>query len=159
MLYLLIFVLLVLADQVSKAVVFAVCEHSAVKVIDGLFSITCTYNKGAAFSMLANEEWSQIFFIAVTVIAAAVALVYVIFSNADSKWLNTSITVILAGAIGNFIDRLAIHKVRDFLFIEFFANCNVADVAVTVGAIMLFIYLLFLSPDALFKKKNRNENA
>ena len=158
MIYLLIFIILVLADQISKAVVFALFERTSVTVIDGLFSITCTYNKGAAFSMFAGEEWAQIFFIGVTVIAAVIALCYLIFSAGESKWLKASITTILAGAAGNLIDRLAMQKVRDFLFVEFFANCNVADVAVTVGAIMLFIYLLFLSPDALFKQK-KNENA
>ena len=154
MLYVLIFLALVLADQLTKAYVDAtIAVGQRITVWDGVFSIANSHNSGAAFSMLAGDDWAQAFFIVVTIAAIALALGYVVFSKADSKWLLTSITLILAGAIGNFIDRLAFKSVRDFLWIEFFANCNVADVAITVGAIMLFIYLLFLSEDALFMKR------
>ena len=83
-----------------------------------------------------------------------------------SKWLNVTIAIIIAGALGNFIDRLALKGVRDFIYVTFFANFNVADIAITVGAIMLVVYVLFLDKDALFKIKkkdgageNKDENA
>lgn len=166
MVYLIVFIAVVLLDQFSKAVVDSTfAQHEGISVIKGIFSITNTRNSGAAFSMFSDTTWSQVFFIAITVIAVVAALIYLIFGKSSSKWLNTTVTLIAAGAIGNFIDRLAFGNVRDFLYIEFFANCNVADVAITVGAIMLVAYLLFISEDALFKDKkkeqavNNDENA
>ena len=161
MLYLLIFVIVVLLDQFTKALVDgAYAQGDGVTIIKGIFSITNSHNKGAAFSGGADIPWAQTFFIVITVVALVLALTYLIFGKSSSKWLNTTITLIAAGAIGNFIDRITFKEVRDFLDIEFFANCNVADVAITVGAIMLIVYLLFISDDALFKakpKKNEDE--
>ncbi len=154
MLYILLFFGIVILDQLTKALVdgaFAVGE--GVSIIDGIFSITNARNPGAAFSMLGDETWAQVFFIIMTVIALGVALVYLVLNKKDSVWLNCSIVTIMAGAVGNFIDRITFQEVRDFLYIEFFANCNVADVAITVGAGMFIIYLLFLDNEALFKKK------
>ena len=157
MVYLIIFFLILTTDQLSKLLVDAYVGDGKITVWEHVFSIVNTRNSGAAFSMLGKEDWAQIFFIAITVVAVVFALVYLIFSKKTSKWLNVTITLILAGAIGNFIDRLAFKEVRDFLFIEFFANCNVADVAITVGAIMLFVYFLFVSDDPLFGSKKKKE--
>ena len=164
MVYLLIFVAVVFLDQLTKVMVDAtMARGEGITIIKGIFSITNTRNSGAAFSMFSNTTWSQVFFITITVVAVVAALIYLIFGKSSSKWLNTTVTLIAAGAIGNFIDRLAFGNVRDFLNIEFFANCNVADVAITVGAIMLIVYLLFIAEDALFKKKKEagknDENA
>ncbi|MBP5177374.1 MAG: signal peptidase II [Clostridia bacterium] len=160
MLYILVFLFVVAADQLSKAFVDAsLSRGDGISVIKGVFSITNTRTSGAAFSMLSDSDWSQVFFIAITVVAIALALLYMIFGKANSKWLNTTVALIAGGAIGNFIDRLAFREVRDFLFIEFFANCNVADVAITVGAIMLIVYLLFIADDALFKRKKTPDQA
>ncbi len=159
MLYILLFFGIVILDQLTKALVdgaFAVGE--GVSIIDGIFSITNARNPGAAFSMLENETWSQVFFIVMTVIALGVALGYLVINKKDSIWLNCSIVTIMGGAVGNFIDRIVFQEVRDFLYIEFFANCNVADVAITVGACMFIIYLLFLDNEALFKKKQNGKD-
>ena len=148
---------MVALDQLSKAYVDGtLVKGEKITVIERVFSITNSRNSGAAFSMLDNETWSQVFFIVITVVALSAALIYIVFSKQSSKWLNVTVALIASGAIGNFIDRLAFGEVRDFLFIEFFANCNVADVAITVGAIMLVVYLLFISDDALFKKKKKD---
>lgn len=161
MLYILLFFGIVILDQLSKALVdgaFAVGD--GVSVIKGVFSITNARNTGAAFSMFHNETWAQVFFITLTVVAVGIAIGYLVINKKNSIWLNCSIVTIIGGAIGNLIDRIALHYVRDFLFIEFFANCNVADVAINVGAIMFIIYLLFLDDEALFKSiKKKNEKA
>ena len=158
MLYILLFFGIVVLDQVSKALVdgaFAIGD--GISVIDGVFSITNARNSGAAFSMFENQTWSQIFFIVMTIIAVLFATGYLVVNKKKSIWLNCSIVTILGGAIGNFIDRVVFQEVRDFLFIEFFANCNIADVAITVGAAMFIIYLLFLDEEALFRKKKDEE--
>ena len=109
--------------------------------------------------MFGDKPWAQTFFIVLTVVALLGLAVYMIFKKDNSRWLNVSLALIASGAIGNFIDRLALKEVRDFLFVHFFANFNVADIAITVGGIMLVFYFLFLDKDAIFKKKeNPNGN-
>ena len=137
-----------------------------VQIIKDILYISSTRNTGAAFSMLGNAPWAQTFFLILTVVAVSGATVYLVINKRGSMWLNVTIAIIIAGALGNFIDRLALKGVRDFIYVTFFANFNVADIAITVGAIMLVIYVLFLDKDALFKIKkkdgageNKDENA
>ena len=141
---------LIAADQITKALTDGVM---GVEIVKDLLYISSTKNTGAAFSMLGNVEWAQTFFLILTVIAVGAGLAYLVLNKKKSKWLNVSVSFIIGGAIGNFIDRLAFRYVRDFIFVTFFANFNVADIAITVGAIMLVVYLLFIDKDAVFKSK------
>lgn len=157
MIYAIIFFASILLDQITKAIVDM--NDYNITVIKGIFSIDNIRNDGAAFSMFGDKPWAQTFFIVLTVVALLGLAVYMIFKKDDSRWLNVSLALIASGAIGNFIDRLALKEVRDFLFVHFFANFNVADIAITVGGIMLVFYFLFLDKDAIFKKKeNPNGN-
>ncbi|MBR7135759.1 MAG: signal peptidase II [Clostridia bacterium] len=157
MIYAIIFFASILLDQITKAIVDM--NDYNITVIKGIFSIDNIRNDGAAFSMFGDKPWAQTFFIVLTVVALLGLAVYVIFKKDNSRWLNVSLALIASGAIGNFIDRLAFKEVRDFLFVHFFANFNVADIAITVGGIMLVFYFLFLDKDAIFKKKeNPNGN-
>ncbi len=151
MIYAIIFFASILLDQITKAIVDM--NDYNITVIKGIFSIDNIRNDGAAFSMFGDKPWAQTFFIVLTVVALLGLAVYVIFKKDNSRWLNVSLALIASGAIGNFIDRLAFKEVRDFLFVHFFANFNVADIAITVGGIMLVFYFLFLDKDAIFKKK------
>ena len=63
--------------------------------------------------------------------------------------------MIMGGAVGNFIDRLALKSVRDFIYPHFFANFNVADAFICVGAFLLVLYYLFFDEDAIFKRKSK----
>ena len=82
-----------------------------------------------------------------------------VVAKMDSKWLKSSIALLFSGTIGNFIDRLAFASVRDFINVEFFANFNVADICLCVGAAMLVFFVLFLDEDPVFnlKKKDKTE--
>lgn len=151
MIYAIIFFASILLDQITKAIVDM--NDYNITVIKGIFSIDNIRNDGAAFSMFGDKPWAQTFFIVLTVVALLGLAVYMIFKKDNSRWLNVSLALIASGAIGNFIDRLAFKEVRDFLFVHFFANFNVADIAITVGGIMLVFYFLFLDKDAIFKKK------
>ncbi len=151
MLYAIVFVFIVLVDQISKAYVDA--NNIKQVIVDDIFSIWNARNSGAAFSMFSSEAWAQTFFIVLTVIAITFGTLYLILNKKKSKWLNLSIAFILGGAVGNFIDRLVFAEVRDFLFVHFFANCNVADIFISVGGVMLVIYFLFFDEDALFSRK------
>lgn len=154
MLYAIVFFAVVIVDQLTKALIEMNNVH--VTVIKDVFSIDITRNPGAAFSMLGDKPWGQTFFIVLTVIALIAVVVFFILEKKNSKWLNLSITFLASGAVGNFIDRLAFKEVRDFIYVQVFANFNVADIAVTVGGIMFVVYFLFIDKEAIFKG-NKND--
>ncbi len=98
-------------------------------------------NTGMAFSMLSGARWV---FIILTVAVCVFGLWYLFSNRVSSLWAYWSAGVIIAGGIGNLIDRIALSYVIDFiepLFINF-AVFNIADSAVTLGACSLVAYLL-----------------
>ena len=121
----------------------------SVDVIPGFFSLKYVENKGAAFGMLSNARWIFIVFTIVIIIA----LFYIIIKkNIHSKLFYISAVLIIGGGIGNLIDRIFYGYVVDYLSISFFPPvCNFADYCITVGAVLMVIYLLFFS-DFLNKK-------
>ena len=89
----------------------------------------------------------------------AILVLYFIFKKDNSKWLNISLALVASGALGNFIDRLAFKAVRDFIGMNFyFVSFNVADIAISVGGVMIVFYFLFLDKDAIFKKKEKPDD-
>ena len=110
-------------------------------VIKGVFSLAHVQNDGAAWSILSGR---QPFLIGITVVAL-VALLWLAFHYRTNVLLLTGLSFMLAGAIGNFIDRLRQGYVVDMFQLDFinFPVANVADIAMTVGVAVLFIYLLF----------------
>ncbi len=156
MIYAIIFFAVVILDQLTKAIVVT-NSYERIQIIGNLFSIEkVTMNTGAALSMFADKPWAQAFFIVLTVITMAVLVLFFIYKKDNSKWLNISLTLVAAGAIGNFIDRIAFQGVRDFIGMDLYFvsySCNVADIAITIGGVMLVFYLLFLDKEAIFKKK------
>ncbi|MBR4420714.1 MAG: signal peptidase II [Clostridia bacterium] len=147
--YIILFILTLALDQISKIV----CDSlkTDITVIEGIFSIEIAYNRGASFSFLANKEWAQTFFIILTIVVLTAGIIFVLWKKPKGKWLNTSIALMFSGTIGNFIDRLAFGYVRDFINVHFFANFNIADSCLCVGAFMLIFYVLFLDNDPIFK--------
>ena len=147
--YIILFILTLALDQISKII----CDSlkTDITVIEGIFSIEIAYNKGASFSFLANKEWAQTFFIILTIVVLTAGIIFVLWKKPKGKWLNTSIALMFSGTIGNFIDRLAFGYVRDFINVHFFANFNIADSCLCVGAFMLIFYVLFLDKDPVFK--------
>lgn len=148
-------------DQITKY--FADKDRVNVAVIDGFFYLSYSTNSGAGFSFLADKEWGQLLFKIITPIALVAFIAFYVFAVKKSyKWLAYSLTVIIAGTIGNYIDRLINSKVVDFLSFHFgdyiFPTFNVADICLTVGVIMLIIHFLFLDNSAVFKKKCKSES-
>lgn len=153
MIYAILFFGIILLDQITKAVVEANKVH--VTVIEDIFSISITRNEGAAFSMLHNQDWAQTFFIIITVLILIGFCIYLIFTKKQSKFFMVSSIMVMGGAVGNFIDRVALKSVRDFIDVHFFANFNVADVFICVGAFLLALYFLFIDEDAIFAKRKQ----
>ncbi|MBQ2909053.1 MAG: signal peptidase II [Clostridia bacterium] len=158
MIYAIIFFAALILDQVSKAIVDS-ASYERITIIKNVLSIEqVSMNPGAALSMLADKGWAQAFFICLTVLTMAILVLYFIFKKDNSKWLNISLALIASGALGNFIDRLAFKAVRDFIGMNFYFvsfSCNVADIAISVGGVMIVFYFLFLDKDAIFKKKEK----
>jgi signal peptidase II len=134
--------LLLTADILSKAWVAANMTLYESRSFIPLIRLFYTTNDGAAWSLFRGGRW---FFVAVTVIAAAV-FVAVLIRGAVRHWTGVwGLIFILAGALGNGIDRLLHGYVVDmyeFTFIRF-PIFNTADVWITLGAVGLFTYMLF----------------
>ena len=117
-------------------------------LIDGFFNIVHVRNPGAAFGFLAGAPplFRYIFFIAVTVAAILLILHYLRVSRIEEPSLVSALALILAGAVGNLIDRVRFGEVVDFLDVYIGAHhwpaFNVADSAITVGAAVLIVILL-----------------
>lgn len=148
MLNILIFVLLVAVDQITKF--FAVDrlkERVSVSIIEDFFSLTYVENRGAAFGMLQGGKW---IFLAIT----AVVLVFIIIYYAKHKrtkenlWLRIALTMVAAGAVGNAADRLIRGFVVDFFDFNIFGYdfpvFNFADILVVVGTILLAGGIIFM---------------
>ncbi len=167
-----LFLILILADQASKAVAFALLDSldKNVTVIPGFLGFDTIRNDGAAYGLFKNWDFAPYFLIIVTCIALIVMLIAVVKLQKHKRFLRSSLVIIMAGAVGNLIDRIVEFSVRDFIdvsvgnigFLNF--NCNVADIAVTVGAVMLVLALLFIDRDSLVRsllhsKKEKEEVA
>lgn len=111
--------------------------------IPGFASFTYVQNTGAAFSLFANATWALT--LASIVLVAALFVVLYKTRKVHSVLLKMSLIFIIGGAIGNMIDRIFLGFVRDMIEFTFvnFAVFNVADSFVSIGAVLLGVYLLF----------------
>lgn len=148
-LFLAITFLVILLDQMTKAWILATLRlHEGFAVIGGLFNIIHVRNPGAAFGFLAGAPplFRYIFFIAVTVAAILLIFHYLRVSRIQESYLILALALILAGAVGNLIDRVRFGEVVDFLDVFYGSHhwpaFNVADSAITVGAAILIVVLL-----------------
>lgn len=137
---LLVFVL----DQASKLYFEdALRLYQQIEIVPGLFSWTLAYNTGAAFSFLAGESgWQRWLFALIAVAVSAVLVVWLRRLQSAETWLAVALALVLGGAVGNLFDRVAYGHVIDFILVHwqdrwFFPAFNLADSAITVGAIML----------------------
>lgn len=167
MVYALVCLALIVADQLSKALAFALYDGGmeATYWLGRIFGINNVYNDGISFSWKIpgdeTGEATQIVVIIVTCIAAAVILFFLCRLPKERRFLRWALVFILAGAVGNLIDRIAIGSVRDFIYMDFglvpaFSN-NVADLEITVGAILFIVALLFVDPEAVFRPSKKEE--
>lgn len=141
--YLFLSALLVAVDQWYKYwIVSNLALHQTKEIIPGWFSITHIRNTGAAWSVF---EGQMAFFFVITV--AAVAIIgYLLYKNyRENHVYSIGLSLILAGAIGNFIDRMRLGYVVDMFQLDFikFPIFNIADVLLFCGVFCVFVYLLF----------------
>lgn len=141
-------------DQLIKYFVFNFLKPvGSVDVIPGLFSLDYVENKGAAFGMMANMRWV---FIVFTIVVIAIILYVVFKKKITNKLFIASAILLIGGGIGNLIDRIFLGFVIDYLSISFFPPvCNFADYCITIGTVLLLVYLLFFSD---YFKSNKKDN-
>ena len=132
---------LVLLDQISKYWISTRFGYGEARAVTGFFNLVLTHNQGAAFSFLASAGgWQRGFFIAIA-LAAIVVISVLLARHAGEKLFCLSLALILGGAIGNVIDRIAFGYVVDFL--DFYVAgwhwpaFNLADSAISVGAVLM----------------------
>lgn len=140
-------------DQVIKFFVNAnLKEVGSVSVIDNLLSFTYVENNGVAFGSFAGNRW--IFVVLTTALIAAI-LIYMFKKKPQSKLFYASVALIVGGGIGNFIDRVLYGYVIDYISLSFFPPvCNFADYCITVGTVLLMIYVLFFTSTGKKDLKN-----
>lgn len=137
--------LLVAADQFTKYLTVVKLKPAGrIPLIDGVFSLQYVENNGAAFGILQNQK---VVFVIMTLLIAAI-IGYVIYRMPDDRHYTPLLvicTLLLAGAAGNFTDRILHTYVIDFLYFEVinFPVFNVADCYVTISAVILFFLILF----------------
>lgn len=147
MLYFTIAALVVILDQVSKRIILNTVSHGeTLEVISSYLRIRLSYNPGAILGILSN---SRPVLLAMTFISIA-ALIYFAFRMRYAPVLKrASLGLILGGAFGNLVDRVATGKVIDFIDMGVgnyrWPTYNIADIAVTVGAVILIGGLIFNS--------------
>lgn len=121
-------------------------------VIPGFLSFTYVKNTGAAWSILEGQMW---FFFIITIVAV-IAILYLLYKHLQaSSWFTVGLSLTLAGAVGNFIDRMRQGFVVDTFQFDFinFPIFNIADMALVCGVICIFIYMILDEKD---KKDGRN---
>ncbi|MCF6094758.1 signal peptidase II [Microaerobacter geothermalis] len=142
--YYILALIVFLLDQLSKlAVVKWMTLYESIPIIDGFFYLTSSRNRGAAFGILQNQRW---LFIVITLIVIG-AIIYYLQHSYREKRISIALSLILGGAVGNFVDRLVTGEVVDFLDFRFFSYnypiFNLADSFIVIGA-GLFILDMFL---------------
>jgi signal peptidase II len=144
--WLLIAAVIVVLDQASKwAALKYLVRHAEVQVLPFL-NFTLAFNAGAAFGFLSDQPgWQHFLFVTIALVAIGV-ITYILRASVKHLWQAWSLTLILAGAVGNLIDRLRFGYVVDFIDVVFggwhFWTFNIADSAISIGAAMLVLEAL-----------------
>jgi len=134
--------LAIVLDQVTKIAAENLLTYAQPVYILPVLDFTLLYNPGAAFSFLADQQgWQRWFFTLVSAGVSVMLFVWLKRLPRGSVWLPVALTLILGGAIGNLIDRIAYGHVVDFISVHwgnsYFPAFNIADSAITLGAIMM----------------------
>ena len=133
----------ILLDQLTKTLISGSFELNGSRTITSFFNLVRAHNTGAAFSFLAGAAgWQRWFFIGLGA-AAALFIVWLLKRHGGQRLFGWALALILGGAVGNVIDRVLHGHVVDFLQFHwgsaYFPSFNVADSAITIGAVLLIL--------------------
>ena len=135
--------IVILADQFSKTLILGHFNLHDSRTITSFFNLVRVHNSGAAFSFLAGASgWQRWFFVSLGA-AASLFIVWMLRNHAGQRLFGWALSLILGGAIGNVVDRLLHGYVVDFIQVHaggwYFPSFNIADSAITVGAVLLIL--------------------
>lgn len=141
--------LIIAIDQLTKYLVVQNLVYGQPYRVTSYFNLWLNYNPGAAFSFLGGAGGWQVFLFSGLSIIVSLVLVLWLGRTPRRDWLMAlALSLILGGALGNLIDRVRFKYVVDFFDFHIgtwhFATFNVADTAVTIGACLLVIRLIFV---------------
>jgi signal peptidase II len=145
-------VIIVILDQVTKALAtHYLYMHAPVPLIPGL-NFTLMHNTGAAFSILSQAGgWQRWFFIVLASGVSIAIIVWIANLPATNRWMGCALALILGGAVGNLWDRIMLGYVVDFIDVYYqdwhWPAFNIADSAITIGAIMLIIDAIWFTDE------------
>ncbi len=135
--------LVLFLDQLTKIVIERTFSYGDVRAVTGFFNLVLTYNKGAAFSFLASAGGWQDEFLTIVGIAASLFIVYLLARHGHQRLFACALALILGGALGNVVDRIAYGHVIDFLDFHWggwhWPAFNLADSAIVGGAGLLIL--------------------
>lgn len=142
--WLLIAAVVVGFDQLTKWLAITRLTRHAEVAVAPFLNLTLVYNRGAAFGFLNDAAgWQNVFFIVVALIACAVITYLLLRMEPNNRAVALGLALILGGAIGNLIDRIAYGHVVDFIDVYYgtwhWPAFNVADSAITIGAVFLVL--------------------
>jgi signal peptidase II len=143
----LVSLVVVVLDQWSKQAVLARFDYAEVLPVMPFFNLTLVFNPGAAFSFLSDAGgWQRWFFTAIALLASLVLVVWIARVAAKKIHEAFALAFILGGALGNLYDRILLGHVVDFIQVyyqeSYFPAFNLADSAITLGAIILIADML-----------------
>jgi signal peptidase II len=133
----------IVLDQFAKTLILGYFQLGDSRQVTSFFNVVRVHNSGAAFSFLAGAAgWQRWFFIALG-LAAAVFIVWMLRSHPAQRLFCFAVTMIMGGALGNVVDRLLHGHVVDFIQVHwqdsYFPSFNLADSAITLGAVLLIV--------------------
>ena len=154
-------VMVILLDQVTKYVALTELSGRPPIEIFPFFNFVLVFNSGAAFGFLNDAGgWQNIFFITLATIVSLVFLIMIVRLKPSELQLAIAISLVLGGAVGNLIDRFVYGHVIDFLDFYYgvwhFPAFNVADSAISIGAVLLILDAIGLR---IFSARKNTEDA
>lgn len=150
---------LIAIDLITKEFIYGHCkENGRINIIEGVICFTSVENTGAGFGIFSNDTLALTI---ISIICSVFLTIFIFYSYPRRNlWLRSALIMILGGAIGNIVDRIALGYVRDFIYFELidFAVFNFADSCLTVGTIVLIIYIIFFyGKEEKEKEKKKQE--
>lgn len=137
--------IVIVLDQITKSIVRnKLPEGTVIPIIDGYLRFKGVRNPGGAFGLLPE---SKILLVIITAFVILFVMIYYLINKPEKKSIIIALSLIVGGAIGNLIDRIAFDKVTDFIDLRFWPVFNLADVAIVMGVIV-FIVIIFKNESA-----------
>lgn len=132
--------LVLILDRITKHIFFTILSQGqSIKILPNIFHITLVLNKGAAFGVFRGQ---RTIFILLSILTIALIIFYIGKNRQKGVLLPLALGLILGGAIGNLIDRIRFGYVIDFLDFRIWPVFNIADSALTIGAVILALNIL-----------------